>query len=101
MLLQIKQWESKYLKDFDAVKSGEITQEVLFNRLTDMYYEYVNENNIIPFTISYGGGNGFMINANSNVGVIINDEITLYIVSMIPELSLGKILYLQTFLPIM
>lgn len=96
MLLQIKQWESKYLKDFDAVKSGEITQEVLFNRLTDMYYEYVNENNIIPFTISYGGGNGFMINANSNVGVIINDEITLYIVSMIPELSLGKILYLQS-----
>lgn len=96
MLLQIKQWESKYLKDFHVVKNGEITQEVLFNRLTAMYYEYVNEKNIIPFTISYGRSNGFMINANSHVGVIINDDITLYIVSMIPELSLGKIIYLQS-----
>ena len=96
MLLRIKQWESKYLKDFEIIKTDEITQESLYNKLTAMYYEYVMENNIIPFVISYGGGDGFVINANSHVGVIIYGDITLCIESMIPELTLGKILYLQS-----
>lgn len=96
MQLQIKQWESKYIKDFDVVKNGEITPESLYNKLSAMYYEFVSENDIIPFVISYGGINGFMINANSHVGAIVNGDITLYISSMIPELTLGKILYMQS-----
>ncbi len=95
MLISIKQWETKYLRDFDVVKSGEITEERLYNTLTAMFYVYVSTNGIEPFTISFGKGNGFCINANSHVGVIVYDDITLYIMSMIPDLSLGKILYLQ------
>ena len=96
MLLQIKQWESKYIKDFDVVKNGEITPEALYNKLSAMYYEFVSENDIVPFVITYGGINGFVVNANSHVGAIVNGDITLYISSMIPELTLGKILYLQS-----
>lgn len=29
MLLKIKQWESKYLRDFDVVKNEEISEEQL------------------------------------------------------------------------
>lgn len=96
MLLQIKQWECKYLRDFSAVKNGEITEGQLYAKLIAMYYNFVSKNNIEPFTISYGRGCGFCINANSHIGVIVNDDIALYITSMVPDLTLGKILYLQS-----
>ena len=96
MLISIKQWETKYLRDFDVVKKEEITEECLYNKLTVMYHDYVSTNGIEPFNISFGKGNGFCINTNSHVGVIVFDDITLYIMSMIPDLSLGKILYLQS-----
>lgn len=96
MLLNIKQWESKYLRDFDAVKNGEMSEEILYRIVTAMYFDYVSTNGIEPFTISYGRGKGFCMNANSHVGVIVYDEVTLFINSMIPELTLGKILYLQS-----
>lgn len=96
MLLQTKQWESKYLRDFDVVKNAVVSEEHLYNAITAMYYDYVSSNGIEPFTISYGRGKGFCINANSHVGVIVYDDITLYINSMIPNLTLGKILYLQS-----
>lgn len=96
MLLQIKQWECKYLRDFSAVKNGEITEGQLYTKLIAMYYDFVSANNIEPFTISYGRGYGFCINANSHIGVIVNDDIALYITSMVPDLTLGKILYLQS-----
>lgn len=95
MLLQIKQWESKYICDFDCVRNGDITEEKLYHKILAMYYEYVSTNSIEPFTIVYGKGRGFCVNANSHVGVIVYEEITLYITSMIPELTLGKILYLK------
>ncbi len=96
MLLQVKQWESKYIRSFDVVRNGEITEELLYQKLVAMYHGYVSRNNIEPFTIAYGRGQGFCINANSYVGVIIYDSIILYINSMIPELTLGKILYMQS-----
>ena len=96
MLLQVKQWENKYLRDFDPVKNGEITEEMLYTKLTAMYFSFVSENGIEPFTIMYGRANGFFVSANSHVGVIVYDDIVLYITSMIPELTLGKILYLQS-----
>lgn len=96
MLLSLKQWESKYLKDFEEVRNGLISETELYTKLTAMYYNYVSLNNIEPFTISFGRGNGFSINANSHVGVIVNEELVLYINSMIPDLTLGKILYLQS-----
>lgn len=96
MLLNIKQWESKYLRDFEVVKKEVITEEKLYRLIIAMYYDYVSTNGIEPFTITYGRGKGFCINANSHVGVIIYDEITLFINSMIPNLTLGKILYLQS-----
>ena len=95
MLLCIKQWESKYIRDFSVVRNGEITEESLYNKLATMYYDYVSTNSIEPFVITYGRGNGFCINANSHIGVIKYDDIVLFITSMIPDLSLGKILYLQ------
>lgn len=96
MLLTIKQWESKYIRDFDPVKVGEVSEEFLYSKLTAMYFDYVSSNDIEPFTISYGRGQGFCINANSHVGVIIHEDVVLYITSMVPDLSLGKILYLQS-----
>lgn len=96
MLLKIKQWESKYLRDFDVVKNEEISEEQLYQKLATMYYDYISSNNIEPFTIKYGRGDGFCIEANSHVGVITHDDMVLYIESMIPDLSLGKILYLQS-----
>ena len=96
MLLVIKQWESKYIREFDPVKNGEISEENLYTKLLSMYYDFVSDNGIEPFTISYGRGNGFCINANSHVGVIIREDIVLYITSMVPDLTLGKILYLQS-----
>lgn len=96
MLLNINQWESKYLRDFEVVKTGEVTEETLYRLVTAMYYDYVSTNGIEPFTITYGRGKGFCVNANSHVGVIVYDEITLFINSMIPNLTLGKILYLQS-----
>lgn len=95
MLLHIKQWESKYIRDFDVVKQGIISEELLYQKVVAMYYDYVSVNDIEPFTITYGRGNGFCINANSHVGVIVYDDIVLYINSMIPELTLGKILYMR------
>lgn len=95
MLLYIKQWESKYIRDFSVVKNGDITEESLYNKIAAMYYDYVSNNNIEPFILTYGRGNGFCINANSHIGVIVYDDIVLFITSMIPDLSLGKILYLQ------
>lgn len=95
MLLNIKQWESKYLRDFEVVKNGEVTEEVLHRKVAAMYYDYVSANGIEPFTITYGREKGFCLNANSHVGVIVYDEVTLFINSMIPDLTLGKILYLQ------
>lgn len=95
MLLQIKQWESKYIRDFEVVKNGELSETQLYTKLAAMYYDYVSTNGIEPFTISYGRGQGFCVNANSHVGVIVYDDVILYIMSMIPELTLGKILYLQ------
>lgn len=94
MVFNIKQWESKYLRDFEAVRTGEVSEETLYRIMAAMYYDYVSKTNIEPFTITYGRGNGFCVNANSHVGVIVYDEVTLFINSMIPELSLGKILYL-------
>lgn len=96
MLLQVKQWESKYIRSFDVVRNGEITEELLYQKLVAMYHGYVSKNNIEPFTITYGRGQGFCINTNSYVGVIIYDSIILYINSMVPELTLGKILYMQS-----
>lgn len=96
MLLQVKQWESKYIRSFDVVRNGEITEELLYQKLVAMYHGYVSKNGIEPFTIAYGRGQGFCINANSYVGVIIYDNIILYINSMVPELTLGKILYMQS-----
>lgn len=96
MLLTIKQWECKYIKNFSPVISGEISEEQLYSKLTAMYFEYVSNNDIEPFTITYGRGQGFCINTNSHVGVIIHEDIVLYITSMIPNLTLGKILYLQS-----
>jgi len=95
VLLQIKQWESKYIRDFEVVKNGELSETQLYTKLAAMYYDYVSTNGIEPFTISYGRGQGFCVNANSHVGVIVYDDVILYIMSMIPELTLGKILYLQ------
>lgn len=96
MLISIKQWETAYFRDMDVVKRGIFTEEALFRRFTAMYYSYVSENGIEPFTISYGRGDGFRISANSYVGVITYNDITLYITSMIPDLSLGKILFLKS-----
>lgn len=96
MLISIKQWETIYFRDMDAAKRGVLTEETLFRRFTAMYYSYVSENGIEPFTISYGRGDGFRINANSYVGVITYNDITLYITSMIPDLTLGKILFLKS-----
>lgn len=96
MILQINQWESKYIRDFEVVKTGEITEEKLYNKVAALYYDYVSTHSVEPFTITYGRARGFCINANSHVGVIVYDDIVLFINSMIPELSLGKILYLQS-----
>lgn len=96
MILLIKQWECKYIRDFEPVKQNEISEERLYTKLVAMYYEYVSNNEIEPFTITYGRGQGFCINANSHVGVIIHEDVVLYITSMIPDLTLGKILYLQS-----
>lgn len=96
VLISIKQWETIYFRDMDVVRQGVFSEEVLFRRFTAMYYSYVGENGIEPFTISYGRGDGFRISANSYVGVITYNDITLYITSMIPELSLGKILFLKS-----
>ena len=63
MILRIKQWESKYIKDFSVVKDGLITEELLYKKLETLYYDYVSNNEIEPFTISFGRGNGFCINA--------------------------------------
>jgi len=95
VLLQIKQWESIYIRDFDIVKNGELSELQLYTKLTAMYYDYVSTNGIEPFSISFGRGKGFCINANSHVGVMVYDDVVLYIMSMIPNLTLGKILYLQ------
>ena len=84
------------MRDFDVVKNEEISEEQLYQKLATMYYDYVSSNNIEPFTIKYGRGDGFCIEANSHVGVITHDDMVLYIESMIPDLSLGKILYLQS-----
>lgn len=59
-------------------------------------YDFVATNGIIPFDIVYDHGDGFLIKANSHVGIIIYGDLTLCIESMIPELSLGKILLLQS-----
>ena len=48
MLISIKQWETKYLRDFEVVKDGEITEERLYNTLIAMYYDYVSTNSIEP-----------------------------------------------------
>lgn len=96
MLLRIKQWETKYLREFDEVNRGVISEEHLYRNLSAMYYSYVVETEIEPFVIRYGRDGGFCICANSHVGVIVFDDLVLYIESMIPDLSLGKILYLQS-----
>ena len=96
MVFRIKQWESKYIRDFCVVKEREISEEDAYRKLAAMYYDYVSTNGIEPFVITYGRGQGFCVNANSHVGVIVYDDITLCIDSMIPELTLGKILYLQS-----
>ena len=96
MIITLKQWESKYIREFEQVKSGEVTEEYIYSKITAMYYNFISKNEIEPFTISYGRGQGFCINTNSHVGVIIHEDIVLYIMSMIPDLSLGKILYLQS-----
>lgn len=96
MILKVKQWESKYIREFDVVKNGAIPEGVLFSKLAAMYYDFSCTNNIEPFTITYGKGKGYCINANSHIGVIVYEDIVLYITSMIPELTLGKILYLKS-----
>lgn len=96
MVIQIKQWESKYIRDFDIVRTGQISEERLYNKIAAMYYDYVNNHNVEPFTLTYGKAKGFCVNANSHVGVIVYDDIVMYINSMVPDLSLGKILYLQS-----
>lgn len=96
MVIQIKQWESKYIRDFDIVRTGLISEERLYNKIAAMYYDYVNNHNVEPFTLTYGKAKGFCVNANSHVGVIVYDDIVMYINSMVPDLSLGKILYLQS-----
>jgi hypothetical protein len=77
------------------VKNNIISAESLYTKLTAMYYNYVSDHEIEPFTISYGRGNGFCITANSHVGVIIHEDIVLCIDSMVTDLTLGKILYLR------
>lgn len=96
MIVEIKQWENKYIRDFEVVRSNEVSEEKLYRLFTGMYYNFTSENDIEPFSISYGRSNGFCINANSHVGIIVYDELTLFINSMVPELSLGKILYLNS-----
>lgn len=96
MIVEIKQWENKYIRDFEVVRSNEVSEEKLYRLFTGMYYNFTSENDIEPFSISYGRSNGFCINANSYVGIIVYDELTLFINSMVPELSLGKILYLNS-----
>lgn len=96
MIVEIKQWESKYIRDFEVVRSNEVSEEKLYRLFTGMYYNFTSENDIELFSISYGRSNGFCINANSHVGIIVYDELTLFINSMVPELSLGKILYLNS-----
>ena len=61
MLLQIKQWESKYIRDFEVVKNGELSETQLYTKLAAMYYDYVSTNGIEPFTISYGRGQDFVL----------------------------------------
>lgn len=61
-----------------------------------MYYDYVSNNGIEHFSISFGRGKGFCIKANVHVGVMVYDDIVLYIMSMTPDLTLGNILYLQS-----
>ena len=51
MLLTIKQWESKYIRDFDPVKVGEVSEDFLYSKLTAMYFDYVSSNDIEPFTV--------------------------------------------------
>ena len=53
MLLTIKQWESKYIRDFDPVKVGEVSEEFLYSKLTAMYFDYVSSNDIEPFTVPF------------------------------------------------
>lgn len=96
MILRIRQWESKYIRDFSVVKDGSISEEILYKKLTAMYFDYVSTNDIEPYTISFGRGKGFYITANSHVGVIVYGDVVLYIESMIPDLTLGKILYLHS-----
>jgi hypothetical protein len=96
VIVEIKQWENKYIRDFEVVRSNEVSEEKLYRLFTGMYYNFTSENDIEPFSISYGRSNGFCINANSHVGIIVYDELTLFINSMVPELSLGKILYLNS-----
>lgn len=96
MIIQINQWESKYIRDFDIVRTGQISEERVYTKILAMYYDYVNNHNVEPFTLTYGKAKGFCVNANSHVGVIVYDDIVMYINSMVPDLSLGKILYLQS-----
>jgi hypothetical protein len=96
VIIQINQWESKYIRDFDIVRTGQISEERLYTKILAMYYDYVNNHNVEPFTLTYGKAKGFCVNANSHVGVIVYDDIVIHINSMVPDLSLGKILYLQS-----
>ena len=96
MIINIKQWETKEIQTFSIVKDGYISSEGLYRKLIAMNYDFVATNRIIPFDIIYNHIDGFLIKANSHVGVIIYDDLTLCIESMIPELSLGKILLLQS-----
>lgn len=96
MIISIKQWETKRIESFPDVKNGYISSEELYRKLIAMNYDFVATNGIIPFDIVYDHGDGFLIKANSHVGVIMYADLTLCIESMIPELSLGKILLLQS-----
>ena len=36
MILKVKQWESKYIREFDVVKNGAIHEGLLFSKLAAM-----------------------------------------------------------------
>lgn len=96
MIIKVKQWENRYLRDVNQVKEKLITEHELYNALIGLYYTFVSENSIEPFEITYGRDRGFCIIAKSYVGIISNGNISLFIEPNIPNLSLGKILYMSS-----
>lgn len=96
MIIRLKQGEKLYLKDIPEVSKGEVTEKFVHDQLLAMYYMKVRNDEIEPFKISYGRGFGLYLAGNAYVGIIRFDVTTLIIESKIPELDIGKILYLST-----